>query len=262
MNNKFRFFSDNITFEKSSKDGKDIYLVGGLITDSSKDADGENLATEGLDFSDFNFINWNHSKEPGDIIGTPLTWKYIEGKGVMMKGELYADIPKANDAIRLMKALERSGRGNKLGWSIEGQVIERDLIDSSKVKKAKITAVALCPFPKNGNTFADLLTKGFTGDDCFQSNEKLEYDEEVNGGLVEIQDEEDNIKVDREGNITYEKAQTVENSSALIEESVEGNKKTNMEKAFVVITDAHKNKEISTENYLKKARIFANKLPK
>ena len=141
MNNKFRFFSDNITFEKSSKDGKDVYLVGGLITDSSKDADGENLATEGLDFSDFNFINWNHSKEPGDIIGTPLTWKYIEGKGVMMKGELYADIPKANDAIRLMKALERSGRGNKLGWSIEGQVIERDLIDSSKVRASDECAV-------------------------------------------------------------------------------------------------------------------------
>ena len=254
--NKFRFFSDNLTLEKSSKDGKDVYLVGGLITDSSTDADGENLVTEGLDFSEFNFINWNHSKEPGDIIGTPLTWEYIKGKGVTMKGELYTDIPKANDAIKLMKTLQRSGRKNRLGWSIEGQVIERDLIDSSKVKKAKITAVALCPFPKNGNTFADLLTKGFSGDDCFQSNDKLEYDEETNGGLVEIQDEDNKIKVDSKGNITYEKAQTIENSAALIKEDVEGNEKIDMKKAFVIITDAHKNNEISTENYLKKARIF------
>lgn len=259
---KFRFFSDNVTFQKSSKDGKDVYLVGGLITDASTDADGENLATEGLDFSDFNFINWNHSNEPGDIIGTPLSWEYVKGKGIMMKGELYAEIPKANDAIKLMKALEKSGRKNKLGWSVEGQVIERDLIDASKVKRAKITAVALCPFPKNGHTFADLLTKGFSEEDSFQSDDKLEYDEEVNGGLIEIEDEDDKIKVDADGNIICEKAQTTENSSALIKEDVEGNEKINVKKAFIVITEAHKENDISTEKYLKNARIFASKVPK
>ena len=259
MNNKFRYFVP-INFEKSKKDDKDVYLVGGLITDTSKDSEGENVSSDGLDFSEFNFINWNHSKNPEDIIGAPVSWKHIPGQGVFMQGELYPDIPRAKAAIDLMKALQKSKKGAKLGWSIEGQVLERDLIDPAKVKKAKVNAVALCPFPKNGNTYADLLTKGFTGEDCFQKDEDLEFDEDFKG--LDLDDKE----IDKDGNIVT-KAQSTQNSAPLIKESVEGNEKKSiredkkvievvshqsdkLKKAFVVLVEAHKNSQISTEKLL------------
>lgn len=245
-NQKFRFFTPINDFVKAKdNEGNEIYKVGGLISDSTEDADGEFLDYNGFDFSDFSLINWNHSKHPKDIIGEPESWKIEPGKGVFMEGYIYPDSEVGKEAVKLMKTLKKSKRGNKLGWSIEGQVQERDIINPKKVTKAKITAVALCPFPKNGNTFADLIQKGFTGDDIYQENNSLEYDSQINGGETYIIDELDSssgdrILIDQFGNIKIIKAQTIQNSAALIKEDVEGNPKYNLHKAIICITLAHK----------------------
>lgn len=261
--NKFNFFVPLDTFEKG-KDSKDeeVYRVGGLISDSSEDADGESLDYRGFDFTDFNFINWNHSKEPKDIIGEPETWKVVPGKGVFMEGIIYPDSEVGLQAVNLMKTLKKSKRGNRLGWSIEGQVLERDLMNKNKVTKAKITSVALCPFPKNGNTFAELLKKGFSGDDVYQDKDKLEY-EEANGGsqfIIDLVDEKgDRICVDKFGNIEIEKAQTVENTEALKKEDIEEDTKENLKKAIVTIVKGHKEGLVTDED-LKKTLKYKNLL--
>ena len=264
---RFNFFLPATLQKAKDKQGKELYQVGGIISDDSTDSDGENLDYTGFDFTDFNFINWNHSKEPKDIIGEPISWKNVPGKGVWMQGEIYPDSEIGMQAVRLMKALENSKRGNKLGWSVEGQVIERDLINPKKVKKAKITAVALCPFPKNGNTIAELIKKGFTGDSVFQDANSLEF-EAANGGEVEtfiidvIDADGDRVTVDKAGNIAFRKAVTVEEGKAVVKESVEGTKK-DLTKAKILygliesihtIVCAHK-EGLCSDEVLRKAKM-------
>lgn len=255
---RFRFFAPISTLEKGKdKNGNEVYKVGGIISDSSKDADGENLDPNGFDFSEFNYINWNHGKSPSDIIGEPEKWEIVPNKGVYMEGYIYPDSDKGQEAVKLMKTLRDSKKGNHLGWSVEGQVLERDLMDESKVKRARITAVALCPFPKNGHTFAELLKKGFSGD-CFQEDEDLQYEEQVDeeGNLIkEITADGDMIVVDKDGNVKVKKAQSIENSSALAREDVEGNEKELLKSAIVTIVKAHK-QGLATDEDLKKCLNF------
>lgn len=261
MKNKFRFFAPVDTFEKGSDaKGNDIYRVRGIISDASLDADEESLAEEGLDFSEFNWINWDHKKEPKYLIGEPVGVKHIPGQGHFMEGELYGESEIARQAVDLMKTLSKGKRKNKLSWSVEGQVIERDLINPKKIKKAKITAVALCPTPKNGNTWAELIQKGFS-EDSYQKPEELEY--EVNGGDFELYDEVDGeiISVDKDGVISITKAQTTQNSAAVIPESVEGDEKK-LEKSIVIIAKAHQKGLLDDEYGLKKALKFKNLVDK
>lgn len=265
-NDKFRFFAPVDKFEKAKdQKGQDVWKVRGIISDDSRDSDGESLEYDGFDFSEFNWINWDHKKEPKFLIGEPSGVKKIPGKGVFMEGILYEDSDVAKQVVDLMKILAK-GKKNKLSWSVEGQVLERDLIDPSKVKKAKITAVALCPTPKNGNTWAELVQKGFV-EDSYQKEEDLEYTTEE-GNIIVVDEKGDKIIVDKEGNIKIIKAQTTQNSAALIPESVEGNEKKLVKastdilnKSIVIIADAHKNRGISSKEAiesLKKYRKIVN----
>ena len=260
--NRFRFFAPVDLLEKArDKKGNEVYRVGGIISDSSKDADGENLDPNGFDFSEFNFINWNHGKSPSDIIGEPEQWKVIPGKGVYMEGYIYPDSDKGQEAVQLMKTLQESKKGNHLGWSVEGQVLERDLMNEKKVTRARITAVALCPFPKNGHTFAELLRKGFT-EGSYQEDSELEYEEgpDEEGNIIKRKTESgDEISVDKDGNVKVKKAQSTENSSAVIKEDVEGNQKEMLKAAIVTVVKAHQ-QGLATDEDLKKCIEVAKNL--
>lgn len=253
-NNRFKFFAPASILEKGKdKDGNEVYEVGGLISDESEDSDDETLDCKNFDMSEFYFINWDHQKGPKYIIGEPHTWKYVPGKGLMMNGVIWGDSELGRDAVRLMKALEKSPRGTKLGWSVEGQVIERDLVNPKRVKKAKITAVALCPFPKNGHTYAELVKKGFTGDDIYQDNDSLEY-ECLEKGLVieELNENGEYVSVDKEGNIRFEKSQGTENTRPLVKEDVEDDEK--ILKAVCDVVEGYHRGTVSREEIEKIAK--------
>lgn len=254
-NDNFRFFMPVNDIKKSKdKKGNDVYKVSGIISDSSEDSDGEFLDPSGFDMSEFNYINWNHGKNPNDIIGEPEKWKNIPGKGMYMEGYIYPDSEKGQQAVELMKVLRNSKKGNQLGWSVEGQVLERDLLNDKKVKRARITAVALCPFPKNGNTFAELLQKGFVDD---QQDEDLEFEETETGNIIEETDENgDTMIVDSEGNLVVKKAQSVENSAPVIREHVEGNEddeKEELKRCIVNVVKAHQ-QGLATDEQLEKCQ--------
>ena len=115
---KFRFFAPVDFLEKAKdKKGNEVYRVGGIISDSSTDSDGENLDPNGFDFSEFNFINWNHGKSPSDIIGEPETLKVIPNKGVYMEGYIIGVLRCCiyntcfNISILLMRELKTSTCG-------------------------------------------------------------------------------------------------------------------------------------------------------
>ena len=179
LNNDFKFWLPFDSIEKAkaeegnprADENGEVMKIEGLASTNSEDSDGEFLDYNGFQLDEFSFINWNHNKNPEDYIGEPVDWQIKPGQGLWIKGELYPDQRKAVDAWNLGKALTKSKRGNKLGFSIEGSVLQRDPSNPKKILKAKVTAVAVCPHPKNGDTFVDFITKGQT------NNEKWEYEE-------------------------------------------------------------------------------------
>lgn len=255
MTENFRFFAPASTISKAkNKENRDIFYIEGLASTDSKDADNEHLDYNGFDLDDFNLINWDHKKEPKYIIGEPVSHKIIPGKGMMIKGMIYPDSEVGQEAIALMKAMKKSPKGNRLGFSVEGQVIERDLLNPKKITKAKITAVALCPFPKNQDTFAELVEKGFSTD-SFVNTEGLDPSS-ANGGdtvefVVDMTDEKGNrIVIDKNLNIKITKAVTTENAAALKKEDLEDSVKQNRDKALTTLVKGHQEGLVDDETLL------------
>jgi len=238
--NPFNFFIPVSDLIKSEKEGKSTYSFKGKASDASKDSDGESLKPEVFDFSEFKYVNWDHGKNPDDIIGEQ-TGVSIEDGSVYVNGLIY-NSGKGKSTIELMKKLKKSPNGNRLGISVEGEVLERDLLTKMPTK-AKVTSIALCPFPKNGNTWAELMEKSKKGEVLYQSPELLEY-EEPEDCLLHFTDGEGNsIKILKDFNWKVEKSLSTENTSSLIKEDVEGNK----QKSVVKLVKAHKEGQISDE---------------
>lgn len=159
-NTNFSFFSP-IKLSKGEPDnkGKSKMIVSGIASTSSKDADGEFLDPKGFDLSYFldkGFINWNHGKSPLErAIGKPLEkGTEIKDGDMVLRCELFPESGLAQEVYQLGEILE--AQGLSLGYSIEGEVIERDPMDSRRVTKAKITSCAITPNPKNQDAVAEL----------------------------------------------------------------------------------------------------------
>lgn len=231
--------------EKNSKTGEELIKIKGIISTAEEDQQGEFLDPNGFDLTRFvksGQINWNHStKESADsIVGHPTFAKVIDGKKVYMEGVLYPTLKKTHDIVNLAKSLEKYGDGRKLGYSIEGKVLERNPLNKNHITKAVITGVAITPTPVNLGTSLELV-KGWT-------NDSLENDfniqKSANGGetyIIDVLNPETGMRytVDKDFNIKVEKAMTTQTGSGkpLIKESLEGKiKKLNDIQKSAIIT--------------------------
>lgn len=131
-------------------------LIEGIISSDSVDQQGDRILQEGLDFSYFlqrGFLNDDHKQGAGNIVGQPLeiyeTKTPNGSKATAMKGYLYTSKPKAKDIYETALALSQAKSDRKLGFSIEGQVLERDKINPHLIKKAKVLHVAITHQPVN-----------------------------------------------------------------------------------------------------------------
>lgn len=176
MKDNFKFYVP-VSLQKS-KEGKGSdaveMLLEGLAGDGSSDSEGENLTYKGFDLSRMYYINWEHSKEPEDVIGVILQKQLQKGGKLYIKGKLFNGHKKARDAYQLQKFLEEENEG--LGFSVEGKVISRDPINPKVVTKAEIYGVALCKVPVNPMTYARISKAFSTGEDLVDEEENEEVE--------------------------------------------------------------------------------------
>lgn len=158
----FHFDTDVEVFEKSGEGDKER-RIGGFVTTADLDQHGERLIQDGLDFSHFLSKGWfndNHSRDTAGIVGYPELaerrvkdgqdgW-YVEG--YMLKGHKRAD-----ELWELANALQKSGR--RLGYSVEGKILERQGEDGSTVARALVKNVAITNCPVNDKTALEVLAK-------------------------------------------------------------------------------------------------------
>lgn len=177
---KFKFYCP-INIEKAKdEEGQNILKLGGIASTYDEDSDGEFLDPAGFelqDFLDYGMINWHHQAKdkPSTIIGEP-TVAEIRKDGLYVECELYADSSVAREVYDLAEVMNKNSKRRKLGFSIEGSVIEKDPANSKIIKKAVITGLAITHMPKNPKTFADII-KGKT--DTFEKDNEEDIDKSM-----------------------------------------------------------------------------------
>lgn len=157
---------------KSTDDnGVEKMQISGIASTTDEDTDEEILLPKGFDLSYFTqsgFVNWHHRQKdkPSAIIGEPSAAKIVKGgKEMHVVCDLY-NTPLAKEVYDLGLVLQQqSASGRRLGFSIEGKVLERDKNNPRIVTKAAITGCAITYQPKNKATIAEIVKADGTSED-------------------------------------------------------------------------------------------------
>jgi hypothetical protein len=162
--------------------GEEIMLLGGIASTADEDSDGEFLDPNGFDIKPLlnsGMVNWHHQAKtcPATIVGEPVKAE-IRKDGLYIETQLYPSSPVAREIWSLAQTLDRDSKTRRLGYSIEGKVLERKSNDKSspdykKISKAIITGVAITHQPKNPKTFANII-KGEIDDDFDDEDEDVD----------------------------------------------------------------------------------------
>lgn len=161
----FRFDIPIATFMKSGPDGKER-RIGGICTTDEIDRQMEQILQDGLDFDPFlkgGWFNDNHDSSTDAVLGYPefAELKHLPNghKGWYVEGHLLKT-DRANKIWELANDLQKHDR--KLGFSVEGRILERDPDDPRKIKKAVVTEVAITKCPVNPGTQLSVLAKSLS----------------------------------------------------------------------------------------------------
>lgn len=184
--NNFNFWCPIEISKAKDKDGEEVMLLGGIASTADEDSDGEFLDPKGFDIKpllESGMVNWHHQAKtcPATIVGEP-TKAEITKKGLYIETLLYPSSSVARDIWELAKTLDKDSNTRRLGYSIEGRVLERESDDKNsagykKITKAVITGVAITHQPKNPKTFANII-KGEIDDDLEDDEENTENEVE------------------------------------------------------------------------------------
>jgi len=173
-----------LEIEKAKKEGE--WRVAGIASDeNAQDIQGETVFVKGLDVSylmERGALNWDHGKDPGDILGEIELASKIDGeKKLYVEGVLYPHIKKAQDVWNLMQSLKDTESKRKLGLSLEGKIKERDSETGKQIRKAWIKNVAITYNPINKGTYLDMVKSlgKFSFDLCDKKCEGCTLCEEV-----------------------------------------------------------------------------------
>lgn len=260
---RFNFFTEvdipEEIFKASQQDESKKYdnmVVYGKASTNDEDKQGETLEPAGFDIDDFikgGMINLEHfttrKGDPSYWIGEPIEAR-VDGNDFFIKAKLWKDHPKARALWDTLNIMKSSGSTRKLGWSIEGNAIERDKRNKKRILKAKISHCALTFAPVNANTYAD-ISKGNQDEDYIDYEFKT--DEKTHGGktiLLEVEENGKKITIDRDFKITV-KSMDMESTAPLRRESLK--KKVLDLRDLDVIIKNYKSGNIS-EPVMKKVR--------
>lgn len=253
--NNFRFWFPIDKIEKSTdENGKEVMILGGIASTSREDTDKEQLLPKGFELSYLNergIVNWNHSKDPDHIIGEPIKTE-LRPNGLYVETMLYPDSKMAKKVYGLAEILKSNSSKRKLGYSIEGKALERDLLNPLIVKRAMVTNLALTISPKNADSLVDIIKGEYHGwsDDEVSPSSSVDF-EAANGGQQYIIDitkpDGTHVQVDKQYNI-FIKSLTTVTGAPLIKEHVDGEEKVICHKS----TDDELNKGLSSTQVISK----------
>lgn len=142
--------------------------IGGIISMETVDQQGETLVQDGVDwgyFLDKGWFNYEHQSGPENVLGHPerVTSTSVGGKpATRVEGVLYLAKPRAREIYETAQAMQKAKVDRRLGFSVEGQVVERDPSNHRRIKKARVLNVALTAHPVHPDARLELLARSLT----------------------------------------------------------------------------------------------------
>lgn len=139
--------------------------IGGIISTDTVDQQGDTLLQEGMDFTYFidkGWFNYEHKQGADNILGAPTKVEpvMIDGKrATRVEGYLLNDAPRAKEIIDIARAIERADLPRTIGFSVEGQVIERDKVNPKIITRSRILNVAITSAPVNPDARLEVLAR-------------------------------------------------------------------------------------------------------
>jgi len=165
MNNFFSIWTP-IDFSKSSGEEKLTKApISGIVSSDTMDLQGDTILQEGMDWSYFlrrGWINYEHMQGPEFIVGVPtsIETKITEkGNATQIEGHLLLNRPRGKEVYETAKALQEAEINRSLGFSVEGQVLERSEEDKSVITKARILNVSVTAHPVNTDAVLDIIAR-------------------------------------------------------------------------------------------------------
>lgn len=175
-------FLVGMVLEKSREASDKHWRVQGIASCELPDSDNEEMVQKGIDCSpllEWGQINWDHQdvrKGPDFLIGEPLETavvsakdfaeqlgKSFDGPALWTVGELYQDNPIAQGVWRYLEAQKAGLRRRRLGWSVQGRILQRDKLRPRRIVKSAVHHLAITHQPILRFTFAD-LAKSFSAE--------------------------------------------------------------------------------------------------
>ncbi len=158
-------FNVEVFSKASAAAGKDR-RIGGIVSTDHLDRQQETLLQDGLDFNHFLTKGWfndNHSKDTDGVVGYPEFCELRNlpdgGQGWYVEGYLLKT-ERADRLWELANELQKTDR--RLGFSVEGSIIERDPDNPKTVRKAAVREVAITKCPVNTETSLSVLAKSLS----------------------------------------------------------------------------------------------------
>ena len=155
-----KFFIPADFIEKSEQVEGEMRIRGYAST-PNLDRDNETIVQNGLDIEDFiNYGFFNYDHDNSIILGYPDKEKTcITSKGFYVEGTLL-NTQRAKDIWETAVQLQKSNAPRRLGFSVEGRVIDRD--KGGKIRKAKVTNVAITSTPVNPEATWEAIVKSLS----------------------------------------------------------------------------------------------------
>lgn len=159
LNKAFNVF---LPFDKVSKseDDNDTCIVEGYASTSDRDLQSETILPSGIDDSyliDNGWIDYEHDTD--QVIGVPTKNTHVDQHGLYLQAKLFKNMPQVQDIMKLYHNIKDNGIDRNLGFSIEGNVLERDDNDESIIRQVQITGVAVTKNPANTHATWELVSK-------------------------------------------------------------------------------------------------------
>lgn len=140
---------------KGGKQSNGKRWIQGIASTSSKDLQGEVVSQKGIDVSYFlknGYFNNDHKPGAENKVGEPTDCK-ITKDGLWVKGFIYEGKKASDDIWEHITSLSKSGASRRMGFSIEGKVLQRN---GNTIEKCWIQDIAITPAPVNSNTWAEV----------------------------------------------------------------------------------------------------------
>lgn len=151
----------DIDLEKSDADGTQTRPIHGWCSTEARDRQDEVVVAKGLDFSEFQthgYYNDNHKQDTAAVLGEPTLTELRNGAW-WTEGFLYRNHGPSDRIWELAVAMKKSGAKRRLGFSIEGKVLERD--NRNRILRALVRMVAITNCPVNTTCTWDIVSKSF-----------------------------------------------------------------------------------------------------